>query len=149
MPFLRSGTSETCSPFAVSPNSKTALLIVVTTSLILTVVPAPVWLRPTGHALHAQIPSWRRYFTDSLPVFPCQRDELETGERPARDKPQGDNPMKKYFNVLLIFAPEAILGEFVGWSPSGLQANDCLLERGVGGDTACPSRRYLRGDHAA
>jgi len=36
--------------------------------------------------------------------------------------------MTKYFNVLLIFAPVAILGEFVGWSPPGLESNDCLLE---------------------
>ena len=26
--------------------------------------------------------------------------------------------MTKYFNVLLIFAPVAILGEFLGWSPT-------------------------------
>ena len=26
--------------------------------------------------------------------------------------------MTKYFNVLLIFAPVAILGEFLGWRPT-------------------------------
>ena len=26
--------------------------------------------------------------------------------------------MTKYFNVLLIFAPVAIAGEFLGWSPT-------------------------------
>jgi len=57
--------------------------------------------------------------------------------------------MTKYLNVLLIFAPVAILGEFLGWSPPGLETNDCLLEPGVGGDTACPARSYLRGDHVA
>lgn len=57
--------------------------------------------------------------------------------------------MTKYFNVLLVFAPVTILGEFLGWSPPGPEANDCLLERAVRGDTACPTRRYLRGDHAA
>lgn len=57
--------------------------------------------------------------------------------------------MTKYFNVLLIFAPVAIAGEYLGWSRPGPEANDCLLERGAGADTACPARRYLRGDHAA